>query len=139
MKSRQTAKEAPLNIIEGRSLFQPQPRVPESAVMSRAARHRGDNAYFVARFQLRSQAAEVPDVLAVDVDVDEVAEGACLIAQPVLDAGVGLLKRVYEVPDVCALRADLVLALREPPERSGDLDVYRHSCLPCVPVDRFPM
>ena len=92
----------------------------------RAARHRRDDADRVARLHRRLLLLQVPDVLVVDVDVDEAAQLALLVVQVRLQPGV-LRRQVGEqLADGRAVGVDGVLLIGVRPQRCGNQNFRRH-------------
>src|SRR5437660_2460236 len=88
---------------------------------------RGNDRDLVAVLQRRLLGLEEPDVLLVDVDVDEAAQLSGLVEQAVLQARVLPLEVSDEAVDRLALGLDLGAALREGAQWRGNPYEHRHS------------
>ena len=69
---------------------------------------------------------EEADVLAVEVDVDEVAYFAFLIDQSLAYARIVPVKDFQEFADIGGVGLDLVLSVGNPAQGSGDVHLDRH-------------
>src|SRR5215218_1926963 len=91
-----------------------------------AAGDRRQDLDLVAVGHRRLEAVAEADVLAVHVDVDEPAQGAVAVGQPVAQLAVALEQRVEHLADRPALELELTLAAGRRPQLRGDLDLDRH-------------
>src|SRR6478752_6605447 len=90
-----------------------------------AAGDRGQHDDLVAVAEPGLEAAEEPDVLVVDVDVDEPAQVAA-VEQPVLEPGVVALQVVDQRAQVGALAAHRLLAVGVGAQDGRDADLDGH-------------
>src|SRR2546428_2222801 len=89
---------------------------------------RGHDRHLVAVLEGRFLGLEEPDVLLVDVDVDETTQLAGLVEQSLFQARELPLEIVDDAVDRGALGLDLGVALRESAERRGNPYEHRHAC-----------
>src|SRR5436309_9428747 len=94
---------------------------------STPSRDRGNDRDLVAVLQRRLLGLEEPDVLLVDVDIDEAPQLPGLVEQAVLQARVLPLEVSDEAVDRLALGLDLGAALREGAQWRGNPYQHRHS------------
>src|SRR5437867_4520722 len=93
---------------------------------STPSRDRGHGRHLVAVLQRRLLGLEEPDVLLVDVDIDEAPQLPRLVEQTVLQPRELSLEVVDEAVDRFALGLDLGIALRERAQRRGNPYEDRH-------------
>jgi hypothetical protein len=75
---------------------------------------------------LRLQSLEEPDVLSIDVDVDEATELPGVVEDALLQAGVRVLQRVEDLLEGMTVRFDPIEAIGERAELGGDLHNHCH-------------
>src|SRR6266545_5281202 len=93
---------------------------------------RGNDGHLVPLLERGFRALEEADILLVDIDVDEAADLAALLHEPLAQPGVLALQILDQVGDRLGGRMDLARALRHPPQGSGNAHENRHPGSPCL-------
>src|SRR5919197_2749468 len=84
---------------------------------------RGHDRDLVRLLELGVEALTEPDVLVVEVDVDELAGLAVSVEQPVLEPGVAAVEGVDRAPQIVGLDVHGRRALAQTPKRAGDTEL----------------
>src|SRR3990172_3553607 len=85
-----------------------------------AAGHCGNDAHLVASLQGCAQPPEEAHILAVDVDIHEAADLSALVAQPLPETRVLLLKGLDALAQVGPGHLEAIQASGQGPERGGN-------------------
>src|SRR5438270_10863178 len=100
-----------------------------SLLSERSPGHRGHDRDLVLVADARLEARAEPDVLVVEVDVDELAELAPVVEKAVLETRVARVEGFDRALQVVGADLDGDLTVREPAQRSGNSEVsHRQIC-----------